>query len=169
MIKGRPDQGKFFDFNPEMVYVTEIGELIEMVGMDRADRYMWALWLVYHPESSLFEKKLEDKLGWVVKNYLKEDSFKWSVVDEVMMIFSQVAMTKEEQMYHDAVVLYDESMAQARHLMPKDKTAFIKSLPAAASVIKELRKEYMQIKDESKTARTSGDTQSGWGSRKKGS
>lgn len=167
MIQGKPDQGKFFDFNPDMIYVTEIGELVERVGMDNADRYMWAIYLVYHPESSLFETALAHRMEWTVKNYLKELDFKWSSVDDVIMVFPSVAMTKEEEMYHNAVMLYDEANRDARHLPPKDKAGFIKMLPSAGATIKEMRKLWIDSKATAGGPRSSGEAQSGWASRRK--
>jgi hypothetical protein len=167
MIKGKPDQGKFFDFNPDMIYVTEIGELVSRVGMEIADRYMWAVYLVYHPESSLFLTALSHRLEWVQKNYLKEHDFKWSCVDDVIMVFPSVAMTKEEQMYHDAVLLYDEANRDARGLMPKDKAAFINSMPKAAATIEQMEKKYNESKNSVTPSRSAGEAQSGFLSRHK--
>jgi len=76
MIHGTPED-LFFDKNGAFRYITEVAALIELYGEERAGRYMWAIWLVHHPASEIFELEPEDKIEWVKLTYLKEPDFEW--------------------------------------------------------------------------------------------
>lgn len=76
MIKGDPD-GHFFEDNREFRFITECRRLIEDYGEIQAGKYMWAIWIVYHPDSAIFDMSIEDKVEWVKLEYLKDSSFDW--------------------------------------------------------------------------------------------
>ena len=126
---------------------------------------MWAMCLVYHPDSDIFEQALDQKIAWVTTTYLKEKVFDWdAVLAGPIRVFSHVTMTTDERMYHDAVMLYEESLHDAKQLGPKEKTAFIKSMGSVSAEIEKLKSKHIKSKGYELAA---GDTQSGWIMRKK--
>src|SRR5688572_20386681 len=84
MIHGTPDD-PFFEKNHAFKYITECDALIELYGEERAGKYMWAIWLVHHPASEIFELDPEDKIEWAKLNYLKDPEFEWPSMEPVML------------------------------------------------------------------------------------
>jgi hypothetical protein len=166
MINGKPNLGGFFEHNNEFRYIPEVTALILTFGEEKADRYMWGLWMVYHPDSALFDMPMKDKCDTVATSYLKEADFDWILLDEVLSVWPKLAMTHEERMYYDAVRLYEDSLKDAKSLMPDKKAMFIKSINAAADMIEKMRGKYLRSKQNS--VRAAGEIQSGWASGKKG-
>lgn len=76
MIKGDPE-GHFFEDNREFRYIPECKELIREYGELQAGKYMWAIWMVHHPGSSIFDMSVEDKIEWVKSEYLEDVDFDW--------------------------------------------------------------------------------------------
>lgn len=77
MIKGTPDDGKFFDLNRDFKIIPEFAALIAVYGLETADQYCWAIWYVHHPSSSIFELDPADKIEWVKETYLNDPDFEW--------------------------------------------------------------------------------------------
>lgn len=165
LIKGDPDRDDFFEVNREMRYVDGVMELVADYGVERAGRMMWAVWMVYHPASAIYDMRLEDKCDKVAHNYLEDPDFDWSVLNAVVGIFGSIAMTQEERMYHDAVYLYEISVREALDLPADKKASFIKAIGTAAREIEKLKAAYLASTESQEM--TSGEVQSGWGSTKK--
>ena len=164
MIKGGPNEA-YFEANDGHRYVPEISQLIEKYGEAKAGRYMWAIYLVYHPKSDLFDLPLEDRLEWVSQEYVGDLVMDWDSLSDVIRVFPKVSMEYEERMYHDAVMLYEESIRDARLLPAKDKAAFINAISKAGNEIDKLKSKYLLSRE---NVRSSGEIQSGWASNQKG-
>lgn len=76
MIYGNPD-GNFFDDNRDLIVVPEVRALVDVYGSNLAGRYMWAIWYVHHPSSTIFELDPQDKIEWVKQTYLEDPDFEW--------------------------------------------------------------------------------------------
>ena len=221
-------EDEFFDKNPEHKYVPQVAALIEAYGKEKAGRYMWAIWLVHHPGSSLFEMAPEDKIEWVKATYLNDPDFEWpdkkitivkpekkkpkkkkglddeyddeeiedddfeidindrkfrGVKDkdllfeetgthqafyDVIEIFPLIAMSFEERDYYGLVRLRDLARMRAEYLNGKDMAAAVKQLASSSPDLDRMKAKYLTWQ-ESGSARSSGEIQSGWGaSLKKG-
>lgn len=108
-----------------------------------------------------------DKRRWVVDNFMNGEAIDWDSqhLADVIKVFPHLTMTMEERMYYDAQMLYEMSIAEARHLAPGKRVDFIKSMGATAAHIEALRKKYEDGKFKEEEA--AGDAQSGWASKQK--
>ncbi len=168
MINGKPADGPFFELNKDLRYVPEFSDLISAYGEEKAGRYMWAIYLIYHPDSELFDMSPDDKVKTVQEGYLKETFVQWKLFIPAIDVFPKVAMTRGARMYYDACMLYEESMVDARVMTPKDKQAFLKGLLSTGESIDKLKEKYLAEKVVGGQARSAGELQSGFLSRKRG-
>ena len=76
MIYGTPEED-FFEHNRDLIVVPEVKKLVDVYGRELAGKYMWAIWYVCHPGSTIFELDPVDKIEWVKLTYLEDPDFEW--------------------------------------------------------------------------------------------
>ena len=168
MINGKPADGRFFDLNKDLRYVLEFSDLISAYGEEMAGRIVWAIYLIYHPDSEFYDMSPDDKVRKVEEKFLEDKFVQWGLLVPSIDVFPKVAMTRETRMYYDAVNLYEESVADARLMTPKDKQIFLKGMEATAAVLERFKEKYLAEKTSGSQIRSAGELQSGFLSRKRG-
>lgn len=74
-IQGDPEKD-FFEQNPEVQYIEDFRKLIDEEGSrERASRVMWAMYLVYDPNSDWYNMSTPEKKELARDNYLKDKEF----------------------------------------------------------------------------------------------
>lgn len=165
MIYGKPNEGKFFKFNNEHRYIPEIAALIKEYGEDNVDTWMWAIYIMYHPDSSIYNMSRDDQEEWIL-NWMEVESFDFEIWDDVIKVFPKFSMTPEAAIYYETQELYRQSVVDAKSMNAKDRITFMASTDKIARNIENLRNAYILTKDQSEAAQ--GEKQSGWGSKHKG-
>lgn len=70
ILEGSTDDN-VFDKNPGIEFLEISEELIRTYGRSKASKIFWSLYLIYHPESKIFNSKIDDKIESIGKTYLK--------------------------------------------------------------------------------------------------
>jgi hypothetical protein len=70
VLEGSTDDN-VFEKNPGIEFLKISEDLIRIYGKNKASKVFWSLYMVYHPESKIFNSKIDDKIEGIGKNYLK--------------------------------------------------------------------------------------------------
>lgn len=161
MINGKPTDGNFFDLNTEHQIIPEIAALIRSHGEEAASYILWSIWYVHHPDSSIFDMKLEEKQHWVRLNYCKGMNWEDNKVIELIAAFPKFAMSQEARHYRNISMLYEKAVSEA-HLI-EDTPKILASLKSLNIGQKELQvaKDIWESSRQS-NEKSQGKNQSGW-------
>ncbi len=98
-IQGNPDLD-FLDQNPEFRYLTPFKNMLLSYGPEESSRIFWAVYLMEHPNSSLYRIPREDRKQEIEDNYL-EGEFPWEE-DEIKDFsgeFMKLSLSKTQLLY----------------------------------------------------------------------
>ena len=98
-IQGNPELD-FIEQNQEFRYLTPFKNILETYGNEKASRIFWTIYLMEHPNSSLYRIPREDRQKEIEDNYL-QDSFPWEdeVIIEFAKSFMRLSLSKTQLLY----------------------------------------------------------------------
>lgn len=114
-IKGLPGQD-FIELNHDLQYITAVKELYRKESKEKASQIIWALLLVNHPNSQLFNAPLEEKIRDVEANFLgfNLEWDKYSELLESLLNYTLPKGVRDYQVWRDK---YDDL---TRHIATLD-------------------------------------------------
>lgn len=105
-LKGNPEQD-FIEANHDLKYISQVVDAYKKFGTEEASKIIWALLLVNHPGSQLFNAPLEEKRRDVETNYLGH-SLEWddySELNESLLNYTMPKGMRDYKVWRDK---YDE-------------------------------------------------------------
>lgn len=163
ILNGKIEQD-IFEFNNGLDLFNISIKLIDEYGRKKASNYLWSLYLVYHPESPLYNMKLRDKKENVMKTYLKEkgsydellgiyvtDFIKEIVNDPVAQMLALIRIKFDE--YFEAVAYLNFDVTIKEDVKLLNQVNDLQDLKGYESMIEEYDKaykKYVEKKDEGK-------------------
>lgn len=140
-------EGDFFEYNPEVMYFDPVVALVREYGREQASKYMWAVYLTEDPQSTFYSYGSSDKRAIVSRNYLKDTSFDWDILKDVIAVYPTWFLSPIERNYKSLTDTFDRIVAQAaafditdnsEHKKALDLFKNIKTIFEGLAVIKKL-------------------------------
>lgn len=63
----------------------------------RSSNVMWAIAYVYHPKSKFYNLPIEQKKKLVAKDFLEDENFDWSSIEDEVNLFKELCLTQAER------------------------------------------------------------------------
>ena len=101
-------QNNFWDENPELTLPAPLRKIYEQDKTKNkgfSSRVMWGIHLCVHPDSKLYN--LPDKETVILRDFIKNKSFKWEDYKEQVDFYKQACLTPAERSMHN----WDEVMS----------------------------------------------------------
>lgn len=120
-----------------------------------SSKIMWAIWYMNHPESIFFN--MSDKKYKIAKDYLKDESFNWSSIENLISLFKFVVLSQAEQAlinWGELISMRDKAMKELymKFIGEEDIDSLVKldkiitSTPKLFEDYKKIKKDYEEDK-----------------------
>lgn len=117
IITGNPEL-PFFDQNPQLKYISVFDQILRQFP-DDYDKVLWAIYLTEDPSSKFYNMPRDQRRTEVAKNYLENERFNWHALEEVIVDYVRVTMSKEKLMYK---MIVDKMESMVMRLKSLDET-----------------------------------------------
>lgn len=94
-------ENDFFETFSDLKTLSVFKDLIKRKGKTKASSIMWGLYLVYNPNSNIWNMLMEDRKKEVLDNVIKDKSFTFESEEELINYYKETIITPIERSYNN--------------------------------------------------------------------